>query len=365
MMIGKEFYGFFCALGAFITSVLIVRIIGVLTSFSDNIFPYIQSFMSRILYNISTLISVSLGDIFYSVLGMIGFAFLVHLLLISKHKNWKLLRKKTTKLIWFLVIFYWAFHLVWGFNYYKTPISSNYNTENISVEELKVLAEVYFNRSVELRKLVKEDSRGVFKMELSSDQLVNEIEHSTKKIKSTYPEIRFIDPTPPNLKSSLYSTPFSYMGVSGYYVPFTSEAQYNRKIPDTKLLFTQLHETAHQWGFAPENEANFVGFLIGMESDHVELKYVSNYRAMRSILNRILFVDPVYVQIMLIRYSDGMKRDRLYEKEVNEKYEGKGEDAFSLMNEAFLRINNQEGLESYGRFVELLVGFNREYSKSK
>jgi hypothetical protein len=31
------------------------------------------------------------------------------------------------------------------------------------------------------------------------------------------------------------------------------------------------------------------------------------------------------------------------------------------MNEAFLRLNNQEGLQSYGRFVELLVGYHRKY----
>src|SRR5690606_21437063 len=173
------------------------------------------------------------------------------------------------------------------------------------------------------------------------------------------PEIQLIHSTSPNLKASLVSTGFSYLGVSGYFVPFTSEAQYNTNQPDTKLLFTKMHETAHQWGFAAENEANFVGYLLGQESENIELNYVSNYKAMRSILNRILLVDPVYVQVMLFRYSDGMKRDRNYEKEILEKYSGKGDEAFSFMNEAFLRLNNQEGLESYGRFVELLVGFNR------
>jgi len=57
-----------------------------------------------------------------------------------------------------------------------------------------------------------------------------------------------------------------------------------------------------------------------------------------------------------------MKRDRAYEIEIAMKYSGKTEEAFSFMNEAFLKLNNQEGLESYGRFVELLVGYNRMYS---
>ena len=83
---------------------------------------------------------------------------------------------------------------------------------------------------------------------------------------------------------------------------------------------------------------------------------------MRSILNRILWVEPLYVKDYFEnKYSEGMKRDRLYELEINAHYGGSAEDAFSLMNEAFLKLNNQEGLESYGKFVELLVGFNRKY----
>ncbi len=358
----KKLNGIFLSFLGLIFSILLIRVISVFTSFPDNLFPDIQSFFSRILFGICNKIPFSLGDVFYSALGLFIILLLICIFFVTRKKNWNVLRKMTAGLIGFLVVFYWIFHLVWGFNYYKKPIKDDYNIQNISLGELKNLAEMYFNRSVELRKLVSEDEKGVFKIKLGNKELIQEIQNSAEIVKSKYPEIRFINSTPPNLKKSLYSTPFSYMGVAGYYVPFTTEAQYNSNMPDTKLLFTQLHETAHQWGFAPENEANFVGFLLGKESGHTDLNYASNYRAMRSILNRILLEDPVYVQIMLIRYSDGMKRDRKYEREINEKYEGKSEDAFSLMNEAFLRINNQEGLESYSRFVELLVGFNRKYS---
>ena len=361
----KKLNSIFSSFLGLIVSIIIIRIVSLFTSFPDDLYPYIQSFFSKALFGISSEIPFSLGDVFYSGLGFFIILFLICIFLLIRRKNWNVLKKMTAGMIWFVVFFYWIFHLLWGFNYYKKPIKEDYDTQNISLDELKDLAEMYFNRSVELRKLVNEDERGVFKIELGCNYLIQEIQNSAEKIKAKYPEIRFINSTPPNLKKSLYSTPFSYMGVAGYYVPFTTEAQYNSNMPDTKLLFTQLHETAHQWGFAPENEANFVGFLLGVESSHRDLQYASNYRAMRSILNRILLEDPVYVQIMLIRYSDGMKRDRKYEKEINEKYAGKGDDAFSLMNEAFLRINNQEGLESYSRFVELLVGFNRKYSKSE
>lgn len=361
-MIPKKLYNILLSIGAFFGSFLLVRVIS-FTPFPDKIFPKLSGFFSKLLYSVSHKIPFSLGDVFYILLMIFCLGYLIYVFRFIRNKNWKNLRNALASSFYFLTIFYWAFHLLWGFNYYKTPIVESYYTEDITIDELKLLAEKYFMRSVFLREQVAEDEKGVFKFELNQNEINQQLQISASEIQSKYPEIHFINPTLPNVKSSLFSTTFSYMGVSGYYIPFTTEAQYNDKMPDTKLLFTQFHETAHQWGFAPENEANFVGYLLGKESEDVEMNYASNYRAMRSILNRILWVDPVYVQVMLFRYSDGMKRDRNYEREINEKYSGKGDEAFSLMNETFLRLNNQEGLESYGRFVELLVGFNRKYSK--
>lgn len=275
--------------------------------------------------------------------------------------KWKILGRNIRTLIYLLSAFYAYFHFIWGYNYYKTPIKDSYNIELDSLDELKQLADMYYERAVKYRELVQEDERGVFKMSLNSSEINQELKNSAFKVQTKYPEVIFTHSIQPNLKNSLYSEVFSHLGVSGYYNPFTSESQVNKRMPDSKLLFTTFHESAHQFGFAPESEANFVGFLMGIESDHFDFQYVSNFKAMRSILNRILWVDPMYVKGYIdFRYSPGMKRDREYEMEINEKYTGKTGDAFSMMNEAFLKMNNQEGLESYGRFVELLVGFNRK-----
>ncbi len=346
-------------------SVLLVGKILSFTSFADHYYPSIYAQISKGLYSISRHFPFSIGDIFYVLLGVFILTGLIQIIQSIRKKDNHSLHKKILHTLYFMTGFYGVFQLIWGFNYDKTSIVKNYDTENIKIVELKNLAEIYFMRSVFLRELVPEDENGIFKCSLKKEEFSYELDQSQAKVREKYPEIQLMHTTSPNLKSSLFSTGFSYLGVSGYFVPFTAESQYNINQPDTKLIFTKMHETAHQWGFAAENEANFVGYLLGKESENLELNYVSNYKAMRSILNRILLVDPVYVQVMLFRYSDGMKRDRNYEKEMAEKYSGKGDEAFSLMNEAFLKLNNQEGLESYGRFVELLVGFNRKYSKSE
>lgn len=310
----------------------------------------------------SSFFTFSLGDIFYLLLIAMAIFFLVFLLINLFKKNNKKVELYLKSLIYFIGSFYLYFHLIWGFNYYKTPIKDSYDVELNSLNELKILAEIYFLKSMAYRSQVEEDENGVFRMNISAEEINDLISQSADNISSQYPELRLNANVGVNIKSSLFSEVFSHLGVSGYYNPFTNEGQYNTSVPHTKLLFTQLHETAHQWGFATEDEANFVGFLLGLGSQHNDMLYVSNYRAMRSILNRIYWYDPLFVKNYVEnRYSEGMKRDRDYEIEIVMKYSGKTEEAFSFMNEAFLKLNNQEGLESYGRFVELLVGYNRMY----
>lgn len=338
---------------------IFIRILAVYTDFADLVFPELNYFVSKIVNTISSIFPFSLGDVFYIILGILLVVFLVKFIIGIFKKNWIQIKKLTSVLFFGMTIFMLVFHFFWGFNYYKKPINEYYNVEKIETEELKTLAEYYLQKSVESRELVNENEEGIFDVTLNSKDLNNQILKTSHQLKE-YDELRIDKVTYPNLKKSLYSEGFSYMGILGYYNPFTNEAQYNSKMPDTKLLFTKFHEVAHQWGFAAESEANFVGFLIGIESENKEFNYVSNYKALRSLLNKIVYVDPVYVGMMANAYSPKMKKDRAYEILIQKKYLHTADDAFSALNDAYLQLNNQDGLESYGRFVELLVGYHRK-----
>lgn len=353
----KPFYHFLL----FAVTFLFIRIIAVYTSFADVIFPGINYFFAKIGSKFSSIFPFSLGDVFYSILGLMIIIFIVKIIIAVIRKNWLKIKKMISILFIGLTIIILIFHFFWGFNYYKTPIKEYYNSEKINTEELKRLAEFYLKKSIETREFVYENQEGVFTVSLTPEELNENILISSSNLKK-YNELQLERITKPNLKKSLYSEGFSYMGVLGYYNPFTAEAQYNSKMPDTKLLFTKFHEVAHQWGFAAESEANFVGFLIGVQSENKEFNYVSNYKALRSLLNKIIWEDPIYVQIMLTAYSTKMKKDREYELLIQEKYLHSADDTFSMLNEAYLQLNNQDGLESYGQFVELLVGYHRKHN---
>lgn len=344
--------------------VLIIRIIG-LTPFPNKVFPKVNLFFSEILYNFSSHFSFSVGDVFYTVLVFLAVVLVIKMSISLFKKDFKRFRKRLAGLVYGISLFYFVLYILWGFNYFKKPIKDNYNVELNSVDELKELAEFYYLRASEYRNQVNENEDGVFKSFLTKDKLTSEIIKSEDKLKD-YTELNLSGFSRPNLKKSIYSSLSTYLGISGYYNPFTNESQYNSINPDSRKLFAQLHETAHQFGFASEDEANFVGFLLGINSDNVNLRYAVNFKAMRSLLNRILWYDPEYVKDFIEnKYTEGMKCDREYEIELDKAYNSGSDDAFALLNEAFLRLNNQEGLESYGRFVELLVGYNRKYGKLK
>lgn len=339
---------------------LFIRLVGDFTSFPDKLFPQIHLFISKIVSAFTNLIPFSFGDILYAVLGFLLFVSFVKILIRMRQKKWYEFRKMISFLFIGLTVFMVVFYLFWGFNYYKTPVKEAYKVEKISLEELKFLAEFYLERSIEIRAFTTENENGVFQIQLSDEELTRQILISSRKLKEIN-ELRLTEIMHPNIKKSLYSTGFSYMGVLGYYNPFTSEAQFNSQMPDTKSLFTKFHEVAHQWGFASESEANFVGYLIGANSTNKEFSYVCHYKALRSILNKIVWEDPAFVESVLSCYSPKMKKDREYEIFIQKKYLHSADDAFSVLNEAYLQLNNQDGLESYGQFVELLVGYHRKH----
>ena len=77
----------------------------------------------------------------------------------------------------------------------------------------------------------------------------------------------------PSVKFSFYGYLANYLGFSGYYNPFTGEAQVNTTVPRFVQPFTTCHEIGHQLGYAKEKEANFCGFLATKSSPDPAFRY--------------------------------------------------------------------------------------------
>ena len=89
------------------------------------------------------------------------------------------------------------------------------------------------------------------------------------------------------------------MGFSGYINPFTNEANINRKIPSTSLTFVINHEIAHQLGIASEKDANFISYVMLINSDNHYHKFCGYSYALRLCLNELSKIDYNLYQELL------------------------------------------------------------------
>lgn len=74
-------------------------------------------------------------------------------------------------------------------------------------------------------------------------------------------------------KFSRVSFALSRLQLSGFYFPWTGEAQINREMPRSQWPRVAAHEKAHQRGFARENEATVIGILACLASPDPDVFY--------------------------------------------------------------------------------------------
>src|SRR5690606_31450901 len=108
-----------------------------------------------------------------------------------------------------------------------------------------------------------------------------------------------------SIKSSLISTPLSYMGFGGYLNPFTNEAQVNNKLPLYNLPTTACHEISHQIGYASESEANFIGYMASIYNDDPYFKYSGYTFALKYCLRSIAKIDEAKAESLLPMINPG------------------------------------------------------------
>ena len=249
---------------------------------------------------------------------------------------------------------YFTYQIFWGMLYFQEPIIKKLPKQEITLEQTKTLTLKYLGLCKQTRTLVKEDRNGVFKI-----YNLSEIENEILKNKRQLPAVinSKIATGLNSFKSSLFKGIMSFSGILGYYNPFTAEAQYNAELPSTYLPFTLAHESSHQLGYAREQEANFVGYLIGKNSANLDLKYSTEYFVLKSLLNSLAEKNPEFVKEVFQNYSPAMKRDRLAEKMFEKKREGFFDLFFEFTNDLFLKSNQQEGSITYSYFVDLLLQY--------
>ena len=182
-----------------------------------------------------------------------------------------------------LLITYIIFNLFWGINYNRLGIANQLQLkmEKYKPEDLKMINGLLLEK-VNICKQTLVNQNAAYP---SKQQLFLKVVEAYMQAEKKYPFLKY---QPVSLKPSIWSWVGNYMGFTGYYNPFTGEAQVNTLVPKFLQPFTTCHEVAHQLGYAKEMEANFVGYLSATASNDTLLHY-SVYLDMFMYSNRNLF----------------------------------------------------------------------------
>lgn len=160
-------------------------------------------------------------------------------------------------------------------------------------------------------------------------------------------------------KASLFGRVSSWMGVSGYFNPFTQEAQINTHQPKLTLAFTACHELAHQMGVGFEDEANLIGYVLATQSDSPSFQYAAHFSVFWMLMNELYSHSPELYMDYLQRLPPGLREDTAAIQAYWEQHTGWLQSLSTFFYTLFLKANQQpEGMERYNRMVDLLLSWH-------
>lgn len=321
---------------------------------------HVEQFYSRKLYPLVSYlasplggISWSVGDVFYLVIAGVLLAqlgvFIFSILNKERRRNSPLHFLSLCNGILLILI---LFKVSWGMNYYRVPLRDYLalNAHSASQDELVQTTRDFIKTINELRReLVGAGvNRKVMSQEIvdyvKADTLLNGYLHKDSGL---------------TIKAPISSSIVNYFLVSGYFNPFSLEAQVNQNIPWMSYPFTAVHELGHKMGIGFEDECNFLAFYLLKDHDNMSFRYSAYYSAVRYLLLSVSQVVPQEYEGLYQALSALVKGDMQEERNFWLQQQTLYGELTSDVYQNYLILNNQpEGLIRYNLFVELLLAFN-------
>lgn len=318
----------------------------------------LYTFIGSALRIVAGWIPFSVGDILYTAAGIWIIVKIVrHTAALFKRRVTKQsFVRGVIKTINVLLLVYIVFYGLWGLNYDRKGIAAQLalKPKNETAKDLSVLTDSLRERVNNIRRSMGENVQ-YEPYETVFDKSVIAYQNVQKK----YP---FLAYRFSSIKSSFYSTVGNYLGFSGYYNPFSGEAQVCTKMPPFLLPYIACHEIAHQLGYATEDEANFTGYLAAKASTDQRFQY-SLYFDLFNYANSTLYLyDSAAARSNYRQLDTLVKKDIADYRRFLLQYKNPLESVISALYGNYLKANNQpQGIETYSRVVAWLIAYQQKY----
>jgi hypothetical protein len=311
----------------------------------------------RVFHPVYNVFPFSIGDLLYIVVaGYMLYAF-IRLIRLSIKREWRSVWMFLLGLAISVQTFILVFYLFWGMNYYRPSAAERLALPNsgYSIADLRSVTSMLIDSANACRSRIsdadlRQDNKNIYTTAIKAVSVLSDGSVNFR----TYS---------PGIKPSLLTPLINYMGTSGYYNPFTAEAQINYRMPVFLRPFVACHEMSHQMGYAPEDEANFAGFLAGIQSGDRLLRYSAYYQGVQEFMFAMRQEDSLARKELKKRISPLVLNDFKKEREYWFSYEGKVEVLSSFFYDNFLKVNNQpQGLRTYNQMIWLVMGWYKKNS---
>ena len=320
--------------------------------YSNGLYPLI----CHLLHPVFNLFPFSIGDLLYiAVVIYLAYA-LFRLVWLTVKRRWMQAGTFLAGIIIGIQAGILVFYLFWGMNYFRPRASQRLNLPDsgYSVDDLKQVAAIMIDSANASRARLTGDD-----LNTSNKAIFNTAINAINQLSGTSAHFTTYQP---QIKASLLSFLLNYIGTSGYYNPFTTEAQMNYQMPVYLRPFVACHEMSHQMGYGPEDEANFVGFLAGSRSNNRLLHYSAYYIGAEEFLYALRQQDSTAQKLLKRKLSPLVLADFKHERTYWLSYEGKLGVLSSIFYDDFLKANNQpQGLKTYNRMIILVMGYYKAH----
>lgn len=241
-----------------------------------------------------------------------------------------------------------------GINYHRKSFSGEEGiiTYHYSADELKEIC-IWLTEEVNARAdEVKRDGGGQLMLEASERDGGVEAMY---RLSGKFPSLDGYYPEP---KALIMSEILSCQGLTGIYLPFTVEANYNGDMPAYDKPFTVCHELSHLRGFMEEKEANFIAFLACTGSERIDFQYSGYLSGWVYCMNALYRADYESWQEVRGMLDEAAEPDLAANNEFWDRYEGVISETAERINDTYLKVNGQaDGVQSYDRMVDLIVAY--------
>lgn len=315
---------------------------------------YIYPVFAFIIGKITAIVPFSIAEVIIVILPaiLIGYTVLSIIFIVKKNRSY--IKRLIANWLVFISVAYAMFILFCGINYNRISVADVYKLE-LKPTQVNVLMDL-------CAELVQNANLLKRKSELKQDTKVNrdifkELAQQTHNAYATLENKGFLKRGfYGQLKPIVFSKVMSYTNIVGFFFPYTFEANIDIDVPIYTIPATMAHEMAHLRGYMKEDEANFISYLACVNSEYIDVQYSGIMMALTHSLNALYKVSPELHNQIFSFLSGDVVGDIMYNSSYWNQFEGKVAQVSTQVNNSYLKSQNQQdGVRSYGKVVDLLI----------